>query len=457
MNIDSWNRVDILIMVAQCIILISFYMKNKKLLGNLYATTLCLSAWLIITPIGLIPVAIINTDRSNVFRLVFWEFKIGGLSINDILIISLFFVLFLHFLLRYNQKVDINFYKIIYAFIISFFIGCVSSLLSPKGVDFERFLIVGRYFLLILIALFSTLLVNTQNSNIWLKKYILLLLKISILSILSLAILSTDYRPNRYWTYAWLQSQESQSIFILIFAYGLFIVRNSLKKILLIMLGLFPALVGYKYSIYIIILCLVLNLIMYLLKKPLYEKIIKNSIRYGPILLILFPIIIIQYFVINYSDMGSLSTRYYQFINVWANLKEEGFLSLIFGIGWNQWYYIYYPFPFLDLGAWTDDQIYSANWKYSVQILPFSLIRSIGILGLFVWLYGVITTLKLFYNKYLNNDKRYISFYFVILVFYIQTYLYFPDVLPEGILNISIIVNGLLINTANSLKGQQHG
>ncbi|KGT37736.1 hypothetical protein P421_13745 [Heyndrickxia coagulans P38] len=440
MSLNSWNKLDIIIFTIQVVLLFYFYAKYSRLYGKLFTGGMCLAGWLFITPIGLIPVSIFgNINEFSVFRNIFWHYKIMKISINDIIIMLFLIITIIRLLSISSKKISSSFVKSFLLLFSVFLIGMMSTIFAPAGIDYQNIFIVIRYFILVFIAYFINLF-NKNNGNNWIKDYMGLMLILSILSLISMSLLSVDYRPQRYWTHSFLQSQESQTVFLTVLCYGLFGL-NGLKRGLLVFIGLIPAMTGYKFSIFVSSFILLLYFLSNFNQKKYFYLICKLLIKLCPIVFLIIPFLAIKYYVINISNMGSFSTRYYQVINMMVTLKNNGILSSLFGIGWNQWYKIYYSFPFLDLGAWTDEQIYNMDWKYSIQIFPFSLIRSVGFIGTALW---VFCTLKIVRESVKNfQQTNNMAFLLLFSIIFIQTYFSFPDVLPESIFNITLIMGSL--------------
>ncbi|WP_270584492.1 hypothetical protein [Bacillus smithii] len=443
MDINYWNIIDAMLLIVQFFLILIYFRREYSQIGIFPSIILSFSAWLLATPVGLFPVAILPIgDENKIIRNFFWHYKISGLTINDFLIIFCCFCLIVT-LLNKNFRLDKWFVKYSFITLLIFIVGFISAIQAPMKVDVERFFIVLRYMLILILGSYTGYLIGIKSELEIFYRYLKLLFSISIISIISMLLLDTSYRPPRYWTYAILQSQETQSTFLIVFALSLFGIIKGNRRIFYLTISLIPAIFGYKYSIIMVSIILAFFVFQKIISKKLFYAVESLTIIFIVYSLVIIPTIFVVWFTTHITQFDAIGTRYFQIINVIETIKNEGWKAIVFGIGWNQWYKIYYEFPYIDFGAWTIEQLENPNWKYSVQIIPYSLVRSVGIFGFIVWINLVVKIGIKLYKNLLFSLKFNPLLSLILVSIIIPTFLSFPDVLPESMMNSSILLIGI--------------
>jgi hypothetical protein len=138
--------------------------------------------------------------------------------------------------------------------------------------------------------------------------------------------------------------------------------------------------------------------------------------------------------------ISAIDTRNFQILNSMKTLYEGGPLSSLFGIGWRQWYFEYYEFPFIDQGAWTENELVAEGMKNSIQIIPYSLLRSVGVLGVLV---ALIFLWRSHGPVYKRENRSNVCRNFYLTFFLTSEILTIPDTLPEVALFSSVMIFAL--------------
>jgi len=449
-NFNSWIHIDLFIFLVQMIIVFVFYKKNKKIIGSINAFGLALSGYVFITPLGLFPVAVTVTSRSGeVIRDLFWHFKIIiGMSINDIIIL---FYLFFIILYSANLLLKRSLFILTFLLALLYILGMLSTLNAPFEIDIKQLLNTTRTFLLIFIGLFLSYRLSRLKNDDWLLKYFLFLTSITILSIISMLLLEADAKGVRYWTHSIIQSQGAVPLFSMILLYlmfsNIFKHLNNVKKLFLFTLPFVIAIGGGVKGMMMVILLLLIAKFLSLLEnfKLLLLKSIKNKINLIMIITLLpTTIIAVNYFFFNIT---AIDTRLFQVLNSMQTLYNQGISSMFFGIGWKQWYIEIIKFPFIDYGAWTPEEIATDGAKSAIQLLPYSLIRSVGLVGFIIMIVIIVKIASS--NK--QSDITSIKLKKFFIFFFLGADLFaIPDILPEVALFDTIILFSIYFQFINS-------
>jgi hypothetical protein len=381
-------------------------------------------------PLGLMPICVLpKVELLDIPRNWFWHFKFGFVAFADLLIIFLNIICFVKLFLRLRC----NKYIVAYStFIILIFAqGVFSAFYINQDVDFKNIFNALRSFMILISFLyFGYLSVRTDGYKV-LQLISSCLFTTFIISFFSTILLKAEFRALRYGISAMLQSQQYVNLvpflFIIFGVWRKESTENLWHFRLWGIAGIAMLFMGYK-GFYLII---VLFILFYLFAKILFQ-VLKNywGVMVFVIIMLMQPLMLF----INYTYMGisAIDTRAFQVLNSMKTLQDSGIMATLFGIGWGQWYTLFFDFPTIDHGAWTVEQLSDDSRRFSIQIIPFSLIRSIGLVG-FSSFFIAISLYVWKMCKMVRNNKSYMYIVFGMIIINLSTLLAIPDVLPESI------------------------
>lgn len=448
MNINSWILIDTLLLAFNFAYVVSFVFLKKTGIDTTAKATVFLLTILFIFPLGLMPVGILPlVDLLTIPRNWFWHYKIiFGLAFGDALTIILFLFAVLNFVLQKNIKKQILIAFICVIFI--YFHGIFSAYFIASAVDFKNLQNATRSFL-ILVSFLCLGFSCADRQGLKLVDIVSNCLFVTLaISTISMLLLNSDFRAVRYWTSAILQSQQYVSVipFLSIYFYvkrqepG----KNQRHFRSWILAGVGLLFFGYK-AFYIIIIALIIF--------HLFSKQILNLGRFWGMTMFLLVILtqpLLLYFNFYFGGDGAIDTRLFQVLNSMKTLEESGLSAMLFGIGWGQWYALYFDFTSVDQGAWTLEQLFDDSRKHSIQLIPFSLVRSVGIVGLI----SALIVISLYLRKLCKKNTYIPKFEYLVfgmVLINLTTFLAIPDVLPES-LAFSAFFVGVTMANMNYLK-----
>lgn len=397
--------------------------------GKRYYPTLVIVVigFFFVFPIGLIPVGVLaSVDRLSVPRNWFWHAKVMlGMSTGDFLLLLVLVMAGIHAILhRHKKNVAWSFLGLI---LILFAIGVFALLGSEGEIDLKNLFSATRTF--IFIAAFFYLGSSRKNAESIMLGTSTVLLITFFISFCSMNLLDPYYRAIRYWVPAMLQSQQFVSaipFFAIYFAARGDKPIHARAWISCCVLMLFMA---YKaYYLFLIVLLF-------------YALLFGRNRQQQPgwwlfctfAFLLLQPIIVLANIFLSafIGGIPAIDTRAFQVLNLYLTFQDKGFLAWVMGIGWGQWYQIFIPFPAVDEGAWTVDQLFDDERKFSIQLMPFSLFRSVGIAGFLLTVFLVYKYIKDL-QFVIRGYPRHKSLLMLIVIFTnISIFFSIPDVLPE--------------------------
>jgi len=430
MDIGIWIVVDTLLLTLNIIYVgvKVFYLSRQIPLTTKIAIFLLVLFF--VFPLGLMPVGVRSlVDLLDIPRNWFWHFKVTGVALADLLLILFFIMGFskLFLKLRCNKYI---FAYCLFAILI-FFQGVFSAFYFNQDVDVKNILNALRSFLIIIYFLyFGYLSISTNGYKIF-KLLSSCLFVTFIISFFSMIMLKAEFRATRYWIPAMLQSQQYVSVIPFLFIIFGVSRKESGENLWHFRMWSIAAIamlfMGYK-AFYLLI---VLFIIFYLFSKLLL-KVMRKS--WGIVLFIFIILLQPLMLFINYTYMGiaAIDTRAFQVLNSMKTLQNSGIMATLFGIGWGQWYTLYFDFPTIDHGAWTVEQLLDESRKFSIQLVPFSLVRSIGLVG-FILVFLAIALYIWKISKAIKSNKCYSYIIFVTILINLSTFIAIPDVLPESI------------------------
>lgn len=380
MDINDWIFLDVLIILIN--VLFVLY-KLKSLKGSsifFVRVAIFFLLLLFIFPSGLMPVGILpRVDPNFIPRNWYFHLKVGPFGIADIATILFSSICIFNFMRTWRMNrfllMALMFFTVI------FLAGNISAIFLSIDIDYQNLLNSARTFLIIILFFYAGYIVMKSVGEHGIEIMSSCLWVTFILSFVSMILLDSDARAVRYFVPAMLQSQQFVSIVPFLTLY--FFIKRNEKEVFYRHFRLWGTaavmmlFMGYK-AFYILILVFIVGYIV--------SKLRITSKGTSAILLMLFLIISQPFFLyLNFIFEGfnAVDTRAFQVVNSMATLQERGLMSLLFGIGWSQWYTVYFDFPTIDYGAWGANQLASDDAKYSIQLAPFSMIRSIGIVGFF--------------------------------------------------------------------------
>lgn len=400
-----------------------------------------------ISPIGLQGIAILPLwdGPIPIFRDYISHVKIipSFSLVNILAVVCLMVILFKSVLAiiqnKSNDRLRVSKEYLVLFFVLSsvLMLGILNSV-DNSAIRLDGHTMAVKEFVYILIGLrFGFLIYKRADKNrplLILENYLYQLSIVCLISIFSLALLDPSFKAVRYGFSALLPSQEMQSIALTSLA---LLLDNKVKilkrKLVFMALIVIPFIGMYKFTIMAYLSIFILYLLLRFFKK-LTAKIISNFVLISFLIIIILPTIIT--ILINTADVA-ISTRYFQMLNSMMYIYSQGGHKLIFGIGWGQPYDIYIPFIYNDQGAWSPEE-YNSDIKWSIQILPYSLIRSVGLLGFsFLFIYMSVKVKKCAYK--LICSKCWHSG-LGLLPFVFATFFVLPDILPESAITASIML-----------------
>lgn len=456
MSFTLWSVFDSLVVIFQVIISLRYACKLAKNYSDELSILIFLLSWLFIFPIGLKGIALLPlwSEVAPLLRDYPSQYKVipGFTSTNLLTLLSFVFVIYGLFckfigkcLFGTNTLGHVNpcsmwsfkNLSIIFFVLILLAWGEIRAVQHGMQRVDSVFLSIKMFIYILLGGRLAFLLVmKGQFHCVSLFGHVIVhLSKLSLLSVLSFMLLSPQYKAIRYGLPALLPSQGIQSICLCVFAI-LLSKKNHIdvvSRILCFIFILIPFVGRYKFTIVAYIV-----LLLFYLFVSLFKRIGSKLISYGVVLsfLILFVLPGIIAFFLHDVDVA-ISTRYFQMLNSVIYLTNQGLPSIFFGIGWGQPYDIIVPFIFDDQGAWSQDEYSSDSVKWSIQIIPFSLVRSVGLFGCFTVLLFLLINLSRS-SRFIINDGKLIGLV-GFLPFVYAGFLSMPDVLPESIMFSSMI------------------
>lgn len=438
MNIGAWNYLSILTLIMS---MSWFFYESVRLVRKPeYALLIFSIGWFLSTPAGLSPVSILGPyDDLSIWLNFFWHFKIYGLSFNDVISVLVFLISF--FVVKGKITKDSRLLLLLMVFVWG--IGTFSLLLSPRGIYIDNYLNSARVFILILSGFFTGLTFTSYVHLHVIKSYLILLIKLLFIWLVVFLLLSNSYKAIRYGVPALLMNQSWQAVVFITIGINFILSGTRRQKSVALLVGLIPVVGFYKEAI----LSYLLFLLFFVKNKVNTRLVSLNFFLFLPLaLLLLTPAII--YFGSHVIINDAIVTRWFQISNSVVTLFRGGVATLLFGIGFGQWYHIYYQFPFIDYGAWGMNQIMVQNWKFSIQSPFFSLLRSAGIVGISAWLFILaLIAKKIVYFGDIRNKRAFAIFIFMYLGYQMGS---FPALLPSDAMFIGFIIG--FFYSANSKK-----
>lgn len=382
---------------------------------------------LFIFPSGLVPVGVLSiVELTDIPRNWYLHLKIGPLGIADI--VTLIFSGICVFHVSHNGKVNRFILMSLNFIFLTFFLGIISAIFLAINVDYQNLLNVSRTFLLIVLFMYAGYVVVKKFGQHGIEILSSCLWGTFIMSMVSMVLLDPAARAIRYFVPAMLQSQQFVSVIPFLALY--FYVKRKesptcrLHSRLWCIATVMMFFMGYKAFYFLLLLFIGL----YVISKLRIMSKTTSAILFMLFLLIFQPVLLYLNFILG--GFSAVDTRAFQVINSMATLENRGLMSILFGIGWGQWYTVYFEFPTIDYGAWGANQLASDDAKYSIQIAPFSLIRSIGIVGFSAVLAAAIIYIrKLGSIRIAKGDDKFLLCGMVAVN--VSTVFTLPDVLLE--------------------------
>jgi hypothetical protein len=336
-----------------------------------------------------------------------------------------------------SVRVSLGFFLLFGVLFFLLMLGILNSIDSNAN-RLDGYIMAVKEFVYILIGLrFGYLMYNMSYRKqplLVIENILYQLSIICLISIFSLALLEPSFKAIRYGFPALLPSQEMQSIALISLALILDGKVKILKrKIIFMSLIIIPFVGAYKFTIMAYLSIIFLYLLLNFFKK-LTAEIISYLVLIAFVMVIALPAIIV--IMVNTADVA-ISTRYFQMLNSMIYIYSQGFHKLIFGIGWGQPYDISIPFVYNDQGAWSPEE-YESDTKWSIQILPFSLIRSVGLLGFSILFLYMSVKIKRCAYKIIGSKCWYSSL--GLLPFVFAAFFVLPDILPETAITASMML-----------------
>lgn len=443
LSFGIWIYVDVLVLLLQLGMCRLFFSAQKRRFGSVNTLGMVLSAFLFVAPIGLFPVGLSwVSERDSVFRDFFWHWKIpGGMSFCDVLILGAFCVVMVASRRDLFRK---RFLAISIFPLAVFLLGCLSLVNAPLPIDFKLALNSTRTFMLVGIGAALAYRLTQRAGEGWIQPYLLFLVKVNALSMASMLLLEYDAKAVRYWASSVVQSQGATTVAIIVTTYLLYsqLFANLRPRmrwalygfVLLIAIG--GAVKGLIFALMLLLAGRVAIGIPYV--RGAASILFRSRVfLFAVILLMPSAIILVNQVVFG---IGAIDTRSFQIVNSTQTLYEGGPLSSLFGIGWRQWYVEYYEFPFIDQGAWTADELVAEGMKNSIQIIPYSLLRSVGVLGLLV---ALIFLWRSHGHVFKRENRFNVCRDFYLTYFLASEILTVPDTLPEVALFSSMMIFAL--------------
>lgn len=428
----NWSICDTVIALIQVVIVVIIAVRFRRKIGSPAAVTLALCAWFFVSPADFL--VSFNTNLAVTDpRFVPWVPVLPfGLSINNSIIVIYVIYIFSYYLLITHKRIS----KWILLFFVAIICGNVGALFTINNIDFHTLFGSDKIAALIIASGIAMTSLKRQNGNrdVWYFQYLWMLFAISMLSTISMLLLLPALRDSRDWGYAIIQSQYSLTIFVVLFVHAIFSDVRRWKALLAYIVAPLVGFLGhYKYVMLMLPVILLFRLIAPFLAR--FDKRIMNNVIFLGMLIS--PVVVV--FLLN-KYVPAISTRYFQILNAAYSFYNNGIITNFFGLGWDQWYHIHFPFKFIDYYAWNPVQLENADYKYSIQTSAMSVIFDSGLLGS-LFFFGAI------YNFYIRSFKnRKFNFFSTLLIaaLMVNILLLFPNIAPEGAMLLVIIGSGLV-------------
>ncbi|AEM47328.1 hypothetical protein Acife_1169 [Acidithiobacillus ferrivorans SS3] len=428
MNIGAWNYLSIFALIMS---MSWFFYESVRLVKKLeYALLIFSIGWFLSTPQAVSPDSILGSyDDLSIWLNFFWHIKMYGLSFNDVISVLVFLISF--FVVKGKITKGAGLLLLLMVFVWG--IGTFSLLLSPRGIYIDNYLNPARVFILILSGYFTGLKFTSYAHLRVIKSYFILLIKLLLIWFVVFLLLSNSYKAIRYGMPALLINQSWQTVAFANIGINFILSGTRRQKSVALLVGLIPVIGFYKDAI----LSYLLFLLFFVKSKVGTRQFSLKFFRFLPLVMFLLTPVII-YFGSHIIINNAIVTRWFQIYNSVATLFRGGVATLLFGIGFGQWYHIYYQFPFIDYGAWGMKQIMVQNWKFSIQSPFFSLLRSVGIVGVSAWLFILaLIAEKIIYFGDIRNKRAFAIFVFIYLGYQMGS---FPALLPSNAMLIGFII-----------------
>lgn len=435
MGIYAWNYVDAVALLAQVYLLISWAngsgLPLSKKLGYL------LAGWLLIAPISIVPVAITPIwgvgVQPPVLRAAFWHIKISSLSSNDCVIVLCFsYVMFRAALGGLGGR---RAAVATWALILVFMLGLASLTNAVHAVYWKNIFRTVRVLMILLTCLLGVGLPRRKAGD-FLFGYARVLTLISLVGIASFALLSESYKVWRYVLPASLPNQCFQIPMLIFGAFYVFSENRSRWSLSDRALGVscvtLSIVLLYKSSVLAMSAVLVVAFVRRLRRVRVAEG--KWTERLAKLSVPAFALIssAVVFAGSLWLGISAITTRLIMVANVVLTLKSIGPLGWLFGLGWMQWYRVIIPFPFVDYGAWTPDQLSNPYYRYADQVPFWPLVQSIGIVGALI---VIILVGRLFVRCFRSYafvyQNRWLAFFIVAIC--ATGFLSLPEGLPASL------------------------
>jgi len=427
MDIRNWILVDTLMILINLLYVLNKLRFLKGRSSFFARSSIFFLLLLFIFPSGLVPVGVLSlVELTDIPRNWYFHLKIGPLGIADI--VTMFFSVICFFDLSRSGRINRFILMTLLFILVIFFAGNLSAMIFAVSVDYQNLLNVARTFLVIILFFYAGYAVikrfgedaiNVLSSCLWAT---------FIISLVSMTVLNPSSRAIRYFVPAMLQSQQFVSVipFLALYFYAKRHENMVCKKHWLLWAAAMFMMffMGYKAFYFLLILFAA----TYVVSKLRITSKTTGAILFMVALLISQPILLYLNFI--FGGFSAVDTRTFQVINSMKTLQDRGLMSMLFGIGWGQWYTVYFEFPTIDYGAWGANQLASDDAKYSIQIAPFSLIRSIGVLGFAAVLGAAMVYIRRLANTRISKgDDKFLLCGMVAIN--VSAFFTLPDVLQE--------------------------
>lgn len=434
MDFYRWEYFDTAIALIQIIIVMYFGFRWRGRIGTQAAITLELCAWFFISPADFA----VNFNTPLLIydpRFIPWvPFLPWNLSINNlIIIVYILYVLLLYFIKK-NLRID----RWLLIFFIAVILGNFGAFFSILKVDFHTLFSADKIFLLIIATALGLKSMNNNKAydSSWYIQFLWLLFIVSFMSTISMFLLSPDLRDSRDWGYAIIQSQYSPTVFTVLFILAIFKKLKRWQSVIAILTVIIVGFFGHYKSVMLILPSILLIRIFSPLLRLMAKSVINNILFF---LMLFSPVIVVLLF---YRSVPAFSTRAFQILNAFTSLYKNGIFTQFFGLGWDQWYYIYFPFKFVDYYAWNHIQLVNEHYKYSIQTSGMSILLDSGILGSL----SFISSAYMLYLKTIKCNRFGYLATVLIAGLMVNILFLFPNIAPEGAMLVVILLTGSCLN-----------
>lgn len=382
---QSWLFFDNAIFVAQVLLAVSFVSWNARWHGSaIFSTGVLFLHLILLSPNTKLVFGSMRGDA--LWRFVPWSYRpsgMFGLALYDV-------VLLLFSLFAIGRSLHTGRLRSVLSplafFLGALGVGTLSVAFKVYDFDSNRFLIAFRVALLFVVFLSTGLNATNPHNMKWCRGFYVQLLVLYLLGCLSMLMLSSGERWNRYGMATFLPSSAFWIVSYLALIAALFHRMQFGTRFALLLISVFP-LWGVSKAVVVYQVCGLMLFAVYTFGRVHLLK-LKEHVGLATMLILSLSFAGIVG-VVAYSslvnDSGSLGTRHYQFINLWATLKDGGLARMLFGIGWNQWYRIWVDFPEFDYGAWDAMEVQNDDFRVALQTSLLPVMRGSGIIGLLLF------------------------------------------------------------------------